>query len=399
MERRLQRFFEVTDAFGARPSFPITARVLARHPRPVQRLAESGVEFVIHGLVHNDHSRLDLEEQLEGIARAAKLFRAYGVPYSGFRCPFLRGNAATERAVRSLGMEYYSTQPVVFSTAAAAEVAGGALAAYRRTLRQLYGTHQQAERVLVRPTLRAGLVHIPVSLPDHEILVERLHTDARAQARVWLEMLESTWRAGELFTLQLHPERIFECEPALRALLAAARDRRPPGWIATLGEVAEWWRARSTTALRVERLEDGRFRVRLEGDARARLLIRGLPELAGEDGYGDERVSTMHDFELRSERAPIVGVSYRTHSSVLALLAEEGYVMERAAGAAGYGAWIDEPGDAEPRALVERVEASPGPLLRLARWPAGARSALAVTGDIDCMTIQDFALRLWEARR
>jgi hypothetical protein len=33
------------------------------------------------------------------------------------------------------------------------------------------------------------------------------------------------------------------------------------------------------------------------------------------------------------------------------------------------------------------------------RAPAGARSALAVTAHIDGITLQEFTLRLWNARR
>jgi hypothetical protein len=39
------------------------------------------------------------------------------------------------------------------------------------------------------------------------------------------------------------------------------------------------------------------------------------------------------------------------------------------------------------------IEESKRPLVRLGTWPDGARSALAVTGDIDALTIWDFAAR------
>jgi hypothetical protein len=42
---------------------------------------------------------------------------------------------------------------------------------------------------------------------------------------------------------------------------------------------------------------------------------------------------------------------------------------------------------------MAEVEASKGPLVRLWRWPAGARCALSVTGDVDSMTIVDFLRR------
>jgi hypothetical protein len=39
------------------------------------------------------------------------------------------------------------------------------------------------------------------------------------------------------------------------------------------------------------------------------------------------------------------------------------------------------------------IDESRRPLLRFGRWPRACRSALAVTGDIDALTIWDFVQR------
>lgn len=397
MEGRLRRFDELTAQFGVRPSWAITACILDRNRKAMLRFAERGVEFAIHGLVHDDHSLRSLDEQRASIARAAELFRTAGVPYRGFRCPFLRGNAATDQAVRDLGMLYHSTQPVVFDTAPA--LGPRAEEAFRRTLRHLYSSAVDASRIAVRPSLRGGVIHIPVALPDDEIMVERLRLTEAQQTAVWLATLDATWKAGELFTVQLHPERTDECAAALAATLAEARSRRPAVWIATLERIAEWWRRRARTRLEVMPLEDGRFRVRMDGDPAATLLVRGLPEVDALPWMGADRIARAPELELASACKPVVGVSPRTPPSVLALLAEEGFPAERGEDPARFGAWVDVDGTADEKRILAMVEASDGPLVRLARWPAGARSALSVTGDIDCMTLQDFALRLWETRR
>ena len=397
MEQRLRRFDELTAEFGVRPSWAITACILDRNRKSMQHFAERGVEFAIHGLVHDDHSLRSLDEQRASIARAAELFRAAGVPYRGFRCPFLRGNSATDQAVRDLGMLYHSTQPVVFDTALA--LGPRAEEAFRRTLRHLYSGAVDAATVAVRPSLRGGVIHIPVALPDDEIMVERLRLDEERQTAVWLATLEETWRRGELFTVQLHPERTDECAAALAATLSEARARRPAVWIATLERIAEWWRRRAQTRLEVMPLKDGRYRVRMEGDPAATLLVRGLPEVDAEPWCGAARMARAAEFEVASTRKPVIGVSARTPSSVLAFLAEEGFPAERGEDPARFGAWVDVAGAMNEKQILDVVDSSTGPLVRLGRWPAGARSALSVTGDIDCMTLQDFALRLWETRR
>ncbi len=45
--------------------------------------------------------------------------------------------------------------------------------------------------------------------------------------------------------------------------------------------------------------------------------------------------------------------------------------------------------------LVRIIEASVGPLVRYWRWPGGAKSAMCVTGDLDALTLLDYASRLF----
>jgi hypothetical protein len=53
-------------------------------------------------------------------------------------------------------------------------------------------------------------------------------------------------------------------------------------------------------------------------------------------------------------------------------------------------ATLDTPAD-----WIAAIEASPGPLVRYAPWPNGARSALCVSGDLDALSLLDYASRLW----
>ena len=313
MEERLRRFDELTAEFGVRPSWAITACILDRNRRAMQRFAERGVEFAIHGLVHDDHSRARWTSSAPASPARRNCSARAGVPYRGFRCPFLRGNSATDEVVRDMGLLYHSTQPVVFDTAPA--LGARAEEAFRRTLRHLYSSAVDADAVAVRPSLRSGVIHIPVALPDDEIMVERLRLDEAQQTAVWLATLHATWARGELFTVQLHPERTDECAAALAATLGEARARRPAVWIATLERIAEWWRRRARTRLEVMPLEDGRYRVRMEGDPAATLLVRGLPGVDAEPWHGADRVARAAEFEVAADRKPVVGVSARTPSS------------------------------------------------------------------------------------
>jgi peptidoglycan/xylan/chitin deacetylase (PgdA/CDA1 family) len=404
MARSLEHYAGLVDAFGARPSLPITATVLARHPGLVRRFAERGVEFAIHGLVHDDHAALDLHEQRARLAKAKAIFEAAGVAYAGFRGPYLRANAATTEAVRAANLRYDSTRAVAFPVLAPEIEHGPRGAAWRRAL-DFYAASRASESV-TRPTLRGGVVELPVAVPDDETMVDRLHLSADGQAAAWLAILELTYARGELFTLQLHPERIADCAPALCAVLAQARRAQPPVWMATLDEIASWWLRRQRVRFHVEQVAPQRYRCALGDDADATLLARGLTGVDARPWVGRDWLVRARSFEFQSDVKPVVGVSRRCPPAVLAFLRDEGLPVELDhQGARGrYGAYVDGEAGAAATApdqvrLLAHVEQSPGPLLRFWRWPRGARSALAVTGDVDAVTIQDFVFRQWETRR
>lgn len=397
MTRCLTRYVDLVSRFDTRPTLPITACVLARHPALIRRFVDRGVEFAVHGLVHNDHAALSHQAQRAGIARAIAIFQAAGVPCRGFRGPYLRYNAATDAAVRDLGLLYHSSQAVAFPVLPAGVRHGPRATAYARAL-HLYRA-RDAGHVCVRPHDRDGLIDLPVALPDDEVMVDRLHLDPATQAELWLGVLEMTHARGDLFTIQLHPERIDDCAYALETVLQDARLRRPGAWLARLEEVASWWQRRGRARLCVEETGQNAYCVRLDGPDEAALLVRGLPAVDAAAWYGSELVARARCFEVSAPVKPVAGVAPDAPPWVPVFLREEGIPFEVSGEQARYGAYVSAADAADEAALLEQIERGDGPLVRLARWPGGARSALSITGDIDAITIQDFVLRLWEGRR
>jgi peptidoglycan/xylan/chitin deacetylase (PgdA/CDA1 family) len=393
--RRLDRYDAITAELGSRPTWPTTACVLARHPNVLKQYADRGVELALHGLVHGDHAALDERRQREAIARATNIFEHYGLHPTGFRGPYLRYNEATLDVLRALGFRYHSSQAVFFPLLDRDREAK-AWSSYGQALR-LYSA-LDARRIAVTPRLRDGLVDIPVAVPDDEILVDRLKLEAASLAAEWLNILDTTYRRGELFTMQLHPERIPELGEALGMTLIEARRRRPAVYVARLDAIASWWLRRGRFSLRVVRSGDGRCRVRLDADGDATLLVRGL-HVAQTPWYGADAQCDLREFEVESARLPIVSVSRRSPAAVREFLAEEGFPHESSDDGAAYGAHVDvKDADWSESDVLGAIEAASGPLVRLWRWPQGARSALAVTGDVDALTLRDFVLRSWETR-
>lgn len=125
---------------------------------------------------------------------------------------------------------------------------------------------------------------------------------------------------------------------------------------------------------------------------------------------GEERSVTEHAFTAHAATCPCIALSPQTSSEVEDFLSEQGYPVLRAEPAAAprHSLYLDMPGGlgktrqeqiAQRSALVAEIEALDKPLLRFGVWPDGARAALSITGDIDSITIQDFFLRIVEARQ
>ena len=395
MGRRLDRYESLAAAHGVRPTWPTTACVLERHPELLRRYAERGVELALHGLVHGDHAALDHARQRETIARAIELFERSGIRASGFRGPYLRYNSATLDVLRALGVRWHSSQAVAFPLVSR-DLDQRAVTQFALALR-LYAA-VDAQTVAVRPRLRDGLVDIPVAVPDDEILLDRLRLSEPALSAEWQHILELTYERGDLFTIQLHPERIHELGRALDASLAAARGRTPAIYIARLDDIASWWLRRARFSLRVTPGGAGRVLVSLDADTDATLLVRGLA-VTSKAWYGRDDRCELRAFDADAERLPAVGVSRRSPPEVARFLAEEGFATQISDDPGRFGAYVDvaDPAWSE-RAVLDAVETSPGPLVRISRWPNGARSALAVTGDIDALTLRDFVVRSWETR-
>jgi hypothetical protein len=125
---------------------------------------------------------------------------------------------------------------------------------------------------------------------------------------------------------------------------------------------------------------------------------------------GEEMSVKVRQFTVHAATCPCIALSPQTSSEVEDFLSEQGYPVLRAepAAAPGYSLYLDMPEGlgksrqeqiAQRSTLVAEIEALDKPFLRFGVWPDGARAALSITGGIDSITIQDFFLRIVEARQ
>jgi hypothetical protein len=264
----------------------------------------------------------------------------------------------------------------------------------------------------LRPHFEGTLLRIPTSIPDDEMLFDRLRiTNPAEVGRIWSRVMECVYDLGGLYTLNLHPERAIPCRKALDILLSFATSRPLPIWIVTLQEIAQWWNERSQFRLHITPLTPGRWHIAAACTSRATLLARHITveDQTTQPWHATDVCIPSRNFSVEAAQCPCIGVSLQTPQSVVDFLYEQGYPAQRCLpeDAHTYAYYLDLPGGTgttcEERAqrksvLVQHIEQLQAPLLRFACWPNANRAALAISGDIDSVTIQDFFLRILEVR-
>jgi peptidoglycan/xylan/chitin deacetylase (PgdA/CDA1 family) len=395
MDRALDLFSRILGQFDCGASFPLTAVTLSRNPGTIVKYLDRHVEFLVHGYVHIDHTQLAPEEQLVHLQRARAVFADSGIEALGFRAPYLRYEEQLYAAMEAAGFSYSSNRTTMWDVLEARDLLPSAYDSFQRAI-ELYDPTPIGERPSL-PYFYGKLVEIPVSLPDDEILLDRLGGEKQGLVeKVWQRILTQSHRSGELFTIQLHPERTAYGARGLEAVLSQAGKLVPHVWTARLDEIADWWRARTGTIIRSTPLDDGQIRLDIAGPTGVTVLLRSVytdaPTKAWIDGYQQSGANTL---TVHTARRPFVGVSPATSDRLVSFMRQQGYIVESSEKSDNYSYYLDRPTftTQQERSLLAQIEETDRPLVRLGRWPGGARSALAITGDIDALTIWDYGLR------
>lgn len=243
MIRRLECFSGLMEEFGTKPSFSISTVLLERYPSLGQYLKRSKAEFLSHGHTHVDFTKLSASEHCRLIAMSRVLLHASGQDPTGFRAPYLHWNDDLLKAAADAGFEFDSSSVAWWSLSPQINLSADQADAYRRA-QQFYEPYLCRQGTRGLPFFRKeGILEIPVSLPDDEMLIDRLHiTRPDVLAQVWRQMLDHTYAVGGLLNLQLHPERFYLVAEALRNVLNAGRSKNPRVWITSLTEIHRWWK-------------------------------------------------------------------------------------------------------------------------------------------------------------
>ena len=446
--KALYALIDLLHKYHAAPTFFIPAVVLQRHPSLLRAISGDGAEIGIHGYVHNDYRSLTESQQYKQTEQAIAVFQSSHIPYQGFRNPYLGWTEESLHVFTALNLMYESNEAVIHDVIDPDQLSPLQRSGYEKSL-MLF---QAIEPTIysLRPHFEGSLLRLPTSIPDDEMLFDRLRiTDPGEIGRIWCQVMQQVYDYGGLYVLNLHPERGILCRRALSILLQYARNRPHPVWLARLDEIALWWKERSQFRIHITRLGSHRWRVEATCTPRATLLARYLivegqssstSNIVGATALPRPLTSTSEATRpltstpdaialprpptsasevprptltcppqciVQSEKCPCIGVSPRTSQAVQDFLSEQGYpfVSSSLENADTFSLYLDMPEDlGDTREgqqyrcseLVQQIEQLDAPFLSFGCWPAGYHAALAISGDIDSVTIQDFFLRVIE---
>ena len=342
--RRIDDCVAILAAHECAPSFMVPGRVVQTHPAYCRSLVDRGAELALHGFDHVDFKTLSPAAIVRQFERSADAFERAGIPFHGFRCPYL---SATDELFQHLprGVVSYSSNVAVRWSEAGVESTGNAVA---RQLETFYAP-LDADTTIVLPSCARRHDRASLFASRRYSALRRAPGGRAGSPEAWCRMLDAVYARGELHVLLFHPELADRCRRALGALLTRARSLEPHVWVATLGDVAAWWRERSECTVSRAVGENGRLVFSLQGSPRASLV-------AGQ--------AAGREVCVAAEPLPLVGISAPAPASYA-----PGPPQPRL-----------RPGGGSPRALHGRAGRRPcrpgspagleqQPQIRVAGWP------------------------------
>src|SRR5690242_10679506 len=224
VRRALYAIIATLQQYEAVPTFFIPALVLRRHPRLIAEIVRGGTEIGLHGYVHNDYRFLSKDQQFEQTRRAISIFRDLQIPYQGFRNPYLGWTEESLQVFAALSFLYESNEAVLHEVIDLDALSPLLRSGYEKSLALFQAMPCNA--YTVRPHFEGALLRIPTSIPDDEMLFDRLRiTEPKEVGIIWSKVMRRVYDLGGLYTLNLHPERGILCQQALDILLSSARSQ------------------------------------------------------------------------------------------------------------------------------------------------------------------------------
>ncbi len=391
---RVESLIWILGEYGCAPTLPTPGRVVGRYPELIRHLQHKGAEIAVHGYDHVDLGACAPAEAEEQLRRATEVFAQHGIEVHGLRCPYLACNDDLLDALPRGMFDYSSNRAIWWDVISPTHTDN--VTPLFDVPHGFYKPESALEAVCM-PWTRSNMVEIPVSVPDDLQLHDGLDLGPKGMTQAWRQILHRTHQRGELFVLLFHPELASRSEQSFVTMLGEARQLQPPVWIARLRDISTWWREKASFAVTTCHTPSG-LHISFTCSERATILVRSVGNCDSESvwdaGYRRLRARAL---DVPAEPRPFVGLPASAPKQVVSFLREQGYILDSGETATRCATYIDAAtlaGLTSEVALIDYIEASAGPLIRYWRWPDGAKSAMCVTGDLDALSLLDYALRL-----
>jgi peptidoglycan/xylan/chitin deacetylase (PgdA/CDA1 family) len=358
---------------------------------------QQGAEFGCHGLVHVDFSQLRYEHQVKHMDTALNFFKQHEIPCHGFRPPYLKWDSNTTKALIRTNYEWSSNQAILWDVLKQTDFKERYWNDYQKGINNLYFPKTENEAIPL-PNEREGMIDIPVSIPDDEILIDRLRiTNQEHIFDCWKAIFDKIYQSGGVFVHITHHERMSYFNEALDALLKYATNAKYSTWIATLQEIYQWWKERNTFSFRIEKSGENEYCVQCNCSPRATVLLKRQFNSAG-CSWDNYHVIQDRPFIYRGTRKPAIGIPHCASDELQSNLRSFGFAYEISSRQEDYEMFLDEKQYAgkSARDLMEFIENSSGKVLRFWNWPDGHKCAFSASSDVDSITLFDFYYRAKE---
>jgi hypothetical protein len=380
---------------GCAPTLLTPGMVVDRYPQFIQSLQQLGAEIAVHSYHHVNLSEMPVSLATQQLLRAIRSFERFGIENRGFRCPYLAYSNELLNSLPSGMFDYSSNEALLWDVVDHNNLSHKGI--FFEALEKFYKGRNASESVCL-PSIRSNMVEIPICVPDDLQLHDGLLLNDEDMEQVWARFLEQTFSRGELFNLIFHTELASCVDDSFVDLLNHAKQLQPMVWIARLRDISEWWREKFKFRVEItSNLKE--LKLTFDCSPRATILVRGL-DLPGSGLMWDGTYSRWESntLEVPANPRPFIGLADGIPERIISFLREQGYILDTGETARFCGLILntDEltklPNDV---ALINYIEASPAPLVRYWRWPNGAKSALSITGDLDALSLMDYASRLF----
>ena len=235
MKENINDIIQNCNEYNFAPTFFTPAMVLKNNLQFFKQIKDKNFELGIHGLVHKNYSMMDTNTQYAHLKKAIEIFKRYNFPTSGFRAPFLSVDKNTLKILKYLGVEYDSSCSI-FTNLEGLEI--------NKQTKKVLDFYNCSFNQPNTPFDEENMPRIPVSLPDDEIIIDRLkYVSSDEVEMVWKKLMFEIQDHNGHFVMQLHPERYNFIAEALHNIINEASKSNV--WFASLKEVSSWHSSKS----------------------------------------------------------------------------------------------------------------------------------------------------------